>query len=38
LPSAAHTGILELLRVAVTAGVTAGVTQKPKPRTGGRAR
>jgi hypothetical protein len=38
LPSGAHTGILELMRVAVTAGANAGVTQKSKRRTGGRAR
>ncbi|HKZ06249.1 MAG TPA: DUF4392 domain-containing protein, partial [Methylomirabilota bacterium] len=37
LPSGAHTGILELLRVAATAG-SSGVTQKPKRRMGGRGR
>jgi hypothetical protein len=41
LPSSAHTGILELLRVAATTGASAparAAAQRPKRRTGGRAR
>jgi hypothetical protein len=41
LPSGAHAGILELLRVAATAGAGApagGAAQRPKGKTGGRAR